>query len=596
VRILAFHPGCHDASAAAFEDYRLVAAVEEERLTRQKGSGNGVPWLAIDEVLRIAGWSRRDVDAIVATRSFFHWHYFRYPLYREIDYAVRRWRRSPDTRQRDLMVHCQLRRTADTLSIFRADSFLAENGFRPDAEFAFANHHEAHALAALFFTDWNDALLYTADGVGDNVSYSIRTLRDGRLNCEFGDDRWLLQRGPKRSSLAWAYGFATEACGFKMFRHEGKLTGLAAYGEPALAAEIARHFRIDPAGNIVADFEDDRAIKRTIDDICRGHPRETIAASIQQAIEDLTLQSVRRFIERTGARNLGLAGGLFANVRLNRLLAEHCPIDEIFIFPAMGDGGLSIGAGLCFLLQRDGLTAWLHRRRRLDDVYLGRDYNGAIDAHLGAGGARRLDGAPARITTDLLVAGKVGAAYLGRMEFGPRALGARSILASPADAAINDQLNQRLSRSEFMPFAPYVLEEDADRVFEITPVNRYAARFMTITCAVRPEWHSRIPAVIHVDGTARPQILRDDINPLYADILRAYRSATGIPVLVNTSFNVHEEPIVNRPEECLAALNDGRVDFVVTEQAVYLPAHDEQVIVPSAMAAQPSASGTMQLG
>jgi carbamoyltransferase len=155
------------------------------------------------------------------------------------------------------------------------------------------------------------------------------------------------------------------------------------------------------------------------------------------------------------------------------------------------------------------------------------------------------------------------------MEFGPRALGARSILASPADAKINDELNRRLARSEFMPFAPYVLEEDSAKVFEITPVNRYAARFMTITCAVRPEWRSRIPAVIHVDGTARPQIIRDRENPLYADILRRFRAETGLPVLVNTSFNVHEEPIVNQPSECLKALREGRVDFAVTERAVY---------------------------
>ena len=155
------------------------------------------------------------------------------------------------------------------------------------------------------------------------------------------------------------------------------------------------------------------------------------------------------------------------------------------------------------------------------------------------------------------------------MEFGPRALGARSIIASPHDPAINDNLNARLDRSEFMPFAPCVLEEDAARVFEITPVNRYAARFMTITCAVRPGWRDRIPAVVHADGTARPQIVRDAQSPLLAGILRRFRDQSGLPVLVNTSFNVHEEPIVNRPQECLRALLDGRVDFVVTPQAIY---------------------------
>jgi carbamoyltransferase len=294
---------------------------------------------------------------------------------------------------------------------------------------------------------------------------------------------------------------------------------------------------------------------------------------MQQVAEDFTLQAVRHWVERTGQRKLGIAGGLFANVRINRRLAEELPIDEIFIFPAMGDDGLAVGAGLNFLLERDGLVTWLANRRRLENVYLGRDYDVAIDRCLEADAkTRRIGGDPATLATEMLCAGSAGAIYAGRMEFGPRALGARSILASPADATINATLNDRLERSEFMPFAPVVLEEDAERVFEITSVNRYAARFMTITCAVRPEWRSRIPAVVHVDGTARPQIVNGRDNPLYADILRRFRAATGLPVLVNTSFNVHEEPIVNRPEECLQALNDGRVDFVVTKAGVYKPA------------------------
>jgi carbamoyltransferase len=307
-------------------------------------------------------------------------------------------------------------------------------------------------------------------------------------------------------------------------------------------------------------------------DIFRGQDRETIAASIQKLTEDVMLASVRHWIGRSGARRLALAGGLFANVRLNRLLAEQLPIEEIFVFPAMGDDGLAAGMGLSFLRARDGIETWLRQRRRLDNVYLGQDFDGRIDAALIAGGMRRREGAPVDVAVALIRAGKAGAIYAGRMEYGPRALGARSIIASPHDHAINDDLNKRLDRSEFMPFAPFVLEEDAERVFEITAVNRYAARFMTITCAVRPEWRARIPAVVHVDGTARPQIVRDGDNALFAGILRAFRDQTGIPVLVNTSFNVHEEPIVNRPEECLRALADGRVDFVVTRQAVYVAA------------------------
>jgi carbamoyltransferase len=398
----------------------------------------------------------------------------------------------------------------------------------------------------------------------------MRGLKDGALECFYGDDRWLTKT-LKETGLASAYGYATVACGFRMLRHEGKLTGLAAYGEPKLSDEMAAQFRFnDKSGLIETDFKNWAAMREKFLAICQGHDRETIAASIQKVAEDFTVQSVRWWLKRTGARRLALAGGLFANVRLNRLLAETLPLAEVLIFPAMGDDGLSVGCALAFLQQRDGTAAWLSHRHRLDDVYLGQDFENRIDATLAAAGMKRLPGAPLETAVELIRAGKAGAIYAGRMEFGPRALGARSIIASPHDHTINDNLNKRLARSEFMPFAPYVLEEDASRVFEINNVNRYAARFMTITCAVKPEWRERIPAVVHVDGTARPQIIHDRSNPLFAGILRRFRDATGLPVLINTSFNVHEEPIVNRPEECLQALQDDRVDFVVTEHAVYV--------------------------
>jgi carbamoyltransferase len=568
LRILAIHAGIHDASAAAFDDYTAIAAVAEERLTRIKGYGQSVPWLAIDEVLRVAGWTRRDVDAIALTRGFHPTHHLRVPLWREFRYALQRWRGKRDFR--DISTLSRRFATANTLSLLRADRFLAENAFRAQTQLRFVNHHEAHALAALFYTDWDDALIYTSDGIGDNVSYSMRSLKQGKLECHWGDDRWLTQK-VSEAGLASAYGYATVACGFRMLRHEGKLTGLAAYGEPKLAGEMAAQFRFnDNDGLIETDFRNWSAMREKFLAICQGHDREIIAASIQKVAEDFTLQSVRWWLERTGARKLALAGGLFANVRLNRLLAETLPLDEVFIFPAMGDDGLSVGCALAFLQQRDGTAAWLSHRHRLDDVYLGQDFDNRIDATLAAAGMKRLPGGSLETAVELIRAGKAGAIYTGRMEFGPRALGARSIIASPHDHAINDNLNKRLARSEFMPFAPYVLEEDASRVFEINNVNRYAARFMTITCAVKPEWRERIPAVVHVDGTARPQIIREHSNPLFAGILRRFRDATGLPVLINTSFNVHEEPIVNRPEECLQALQDDRVDFVVTQQAVYV--------------------------
>jgi carbamoyltransferase len=354
-------------------------------------------------------------------------------------------------------------------------------------------------------------------------------------------------------------------------RHEGKLTGLAGFGRPVVADKIAARFSVDDNGRVRTDFRDRHEVDDFIDGLAAAVSREDASASIQQALEDTMLPSIARLLKRHPASHLGLAGGVFANVRLNRVLAEQLPIDEIFIFPAMGDEGMPAGGALCYLLQRDGLPRWLKRRHRLRDVYLGRDYSSAIDDALKAspsvvataelpveGAARRLN------------AGQLGAIYTGRMEYGPRALGARSILANPSRRETHDLLNERLSRSEFMPFAPVIAAAKAAEVFEISAVNSYACRFMTITCNVRTQWRERIGAVVHVDGSARPQTIEREVNPLYHDILTAFERESGLPVLVNTSFNVHEEPIVNKPSECIKALVDGRIDFVVTTKGIYV--------------------------
>jgi carbamoyltransferase len=564
--ILSLHAAAHDSAAALFRDYELLAAVQQERLTRRKGAG-GLPLAAIDEVLAIAGIERAEIEALVLTRAHYPARFFALGTYKRFEDSVNRY--LGKERNKDV-VNEMIRAGVDEAgAIFAAPDFLSYLGLRDSIPIFFSNHHLAHGLSALFYTDWDDALVYTADGCGDNVHYSHRLLHDGSLTCLFGDDRWLGQ--PRRvDSLGLAYGYATQALGFRMNRHEGKLTGLAALGQPKVAAAIGRHFHVDDEGRIDSDFSSDRAMSEAIGALARECEPADMAASIQHVLEENIAASVRTLLRRHGPRHLCLAGGVFANVRLNRLLCEETGIDEIFIFPAMGDEGLVVGGALQFLLQRDGLGVWLTRRRRLNDVYWGRDHNEAIDQVLGGhGDLHAVQGDPAAVSVSLLIEGLAGAIYEGRMEFGPRALGARSILASPADAAVNTRLNARLARSEFMPFAPYVLDEDAAEIFEIGAANRYACHFMTITTAVREEWRERIPAVVHVDGTARPQIIDARSNPLYARILSGFKAATGLPVLVNTSFNVHEEPIVNTPQECLRALLDDRIDFVVTRNSVY---------------------------
>ena len=275
-------------------------------------------------------------------------------------------------------------------------------------------------------------------------------------------------------------------------------------------------------------------------------------------------------VARHCPRFIALSGGVFANVKLNQRIYERFRPREIFIVPFMGDDGLALGGVLEYLLRRRGMAGWLAARRRLEDLYWAPPPGPEAEACFAQEPRlRRLPDAPAEGAARLLAEGKIVGLFRGRMEFGPRALGARSILASPLRHEVNAELNKRLERTEFMPFAPYVAEEDAGEVFAIDEGNRYACRFMTITTEVRPAWRARIPGVVHVDGTARPQIVARAANPLYYDILSAFKRLTGIPVLVNTSFNVHEEPIVNGAAECLAALRDGRIDVLVTETGIY---------------------------
>jgi len=566
--ILTVHTGIHDAAAALFEDYELCAAVQLERLTRRKGDGSQYPDLCIDEVLGIAGATRRDVDVLVASRCEFPTEFYR--NIRGARWIREKYRKYVEKNTRRYMVG-EFRRyhTPRIDDIFDVDKYRNAGGFRDDTQVYFHNHHEAHALAALFYTQWDEALLVTADAGGDSVNYSHRRFAGGALQTIYGGEEYLVQPLPA-DSIAYAYMAMTAALGFVPLRHEGKLTGLAAFGQPVLAEKIAARFSVGEDGRIFSDFQRDSDMMAFMRELAAPVSREDASASIQKVLEDTMLLSIGRLLERTTVRRLGLAGGVFANVRLNRTLSECLPIDEIFIFPAMGDEGIPVGATLCYLLQRDGLPHWLKQRRELRDMYFGRDYTDAIDAVLGAsldvrktneqsvaGAARRLD------------AGQLGAIYTGRMEYGPRALGARSILANPSRRETHDLLNKRLARTEFMPFAPVIAADKAAMVFDVNSVNAYACRFMTITCNVKPEWRERIAAVVHVDGSARPQTIERDTNPLYYDILAAFERESGLPVLVNTSFNVHEEPIVNKPEECLKALLDGRIDFVVTAKGIY---------------------------
>jgi carbamoyltransferase len=568
--LLGIHNSAHDAAACLFRDYQLLAAVSLERLTRKKGAGvcaeQELPIPALDECLDVAGIGRADVDVICSTRD--HWEYQSYALRGRLRLKQKAFRVLGQKRLPRMTYMMQKLGVSDARDIFDADSFRARYGF-DKAVIYFANHHFAHGIAAYFYSPFDDSLIYTADACGDNVAYSARAARQSVFRVLFGCDANLHTPFPAHS-LGNLYGFFTQALGFLMDRHEGKLTGLSAFGKARAAKDIKRHFRVEDNGEISADFVSHDAMRDFAFDVARRLSREDAAASVQSVLEELICEAVEKLLRVAGTRSLAVAGGIFANVRLNRALIETTSAERIFIFPAMGDEGLPVGACLTYLHQRDGAAAWQRRRHLLEDVYLGRSYNDKFAASAATHPNIVRDGNETiSKAVEALVHGQIVALYTGRMEYGPRALGNRSILASPVAHEMNDRINKRLDRSEFMPFAPAVLEKYAADVFDLHEGNSYAARFMTITCAVRPSWRERIAAVVHVDGSARPQVVRACDNPLYFRVLSRFHERTGLPVLVNTSFNVHEEPIIDAPDQALRALVDGRVDYVLTENGLY---------------------------
>ena len=571
--ILGVHTGNHDASACLYKDFDLIAAVSLERLTRVKDAGvttdEPMPNPAIDECLAIAGIGRGDVDVLALSRALFEYQEFTLTGLRAVNQAWYRLRGRRKLRMVDQMMRKEGK--ADASAIFRTERFLAREGFGR-AHLHFYNHHLAHGLPAYFYCGFDEALIHTADGYGDGASYSARIGRPSGVELLFGGDEALFGRR-ERNSLGLLYGRFTAALGFIASRHEGKVVGLAAHGRPVAAERVASLFRVEETGRIRADFRKGQYAEVAAA-VCRDLSRGDAAASIQEAVEVLMARSIAALQKRTNLRNLAVGGGVYANVRLNRHLLENTAADAIFIFPAMGDVGLPIGGCLDYLLQQRGPEEWQRNRRVLDSMLLGRDHRAEPDAlavafpRLRLSPIRESDAVVAAVA-DALVAGKAVGIHDGRMEFGPRALGARSILASPTRREINDSLNARLSRSDFMPFAPVVLSEYAEQVFDIHAGNAHAAHFMTITCDVRAAWRDRIPAVVHIDGSARPQIVDPEPRTLYRRILEAWHSRSGIPALVNTSFNVHEEPIIDTPEQALIALAADRVDLLVLNGRIF---------------------------
>jgi len=572
----------HDAGVCILVDGEVVAAVDEERLSRVKRDGC-FPHRALDVTLKQAGLSAGDINtvAFVDRRTPWQtWFVWRYALEAALRTGVRPWGY-----------------LAFWSKMMRDYRRVPPAGVST-RDLHFVEHHRCHATSAYFPAPWDRATVVTLDGMGDfSIGGSVSHGRDGELE--------LLRRCNGYFSPGHFYMIVTEYLGFTPGRHEGKVTGLAAHGDPERAySAMTDVIRYRPgkldfvAGPVAHEFfnvirgrpgrrtkqwysqEQWEKAKAQIDSgyipddaigleyfrqAWRGFSREDIAAAAQKRFEDVIVAYVSDAIELTRERRLAVAGGCFANVRLNQRLAELPDVDAIYIHPNMSDGGLATGAALEVFHDRRRRQSRPYIHRPWANVYLGPEYS-RDDIQSAVAKESIPFTEPddlASKTASALAKGQIVAWFQGRMEYGPRALGNRSLLAAATDRGVHDRLNARLQRSEIMPFAPIILEEHAHDWFPEWSPGHMASRFMTITYDVEPSLASKAPAIVHVDGTARPQVLRRSDQPLLHAVLEEYQHQTGVPLVINTSFNMHEDPIVCSPEDALDAVARGAADVLV---------------------------------
>jgi carbamoyltransferase len=565
--INAFHG---NASAALVADGQLIAAVEEERFNRVKYAA-GFPVQAIRYCLAEAGITLQEVDHVAIPRD--PWA----RLGRKLFYAVR----MPQFARARAKVLARLSRIEDLLA-----QSIGVPRETLGARFHRVEHHRAHLASAFFVSPFDQAAVLSADGLGD-----------------FASTMWATGRGHQITvhgavafphSLGLYYTAITQYLGFLKFGDEYKVMGLAAYGEPAYHEEFQRILRLDDAmqfrlgldyfrhhreGAEMSWAEADktpvlgllfspRLIERLGPARDPAEPLEQkhrdIAATLQARLEDAYFHLLNALYARTRLKTLCLAGGVAFNCVANGKIFERTPFEQVYVQPAAGDAGLAVGAAFYVYHQVLGQP----RRFVMNHAYWGPGFSPpqirrALAASPVAHSGFQITELPrerlCRETARRIAAGKIVGWFQGRTEWGPRALGNRSIVADPRRPEMKQILNERVKhRESFRPFAPSILEEAVGDYFTCT----HPSPFMTLAYPVRPERRHVIPAPTHVDGTGRLQTVRQDTNPLYWQLIKEFESCTGVPVVLNTSFN-DNEPIVTRPEEALDCFLRTKMDVLV---------------------------------
>ena len=570
------------SGAALIVNGRVVAAVNEERLCRVK-MAMGWPRLAIAEVMRIAGVTAKDVDAVAVATKDLYWRpeaesirgYFNSHLGARKNAVLA----LGSVGSRVLGNSKAARRGYYTLKRLltrgRPECIRRElqEGFGIHAPISFIDHHDAHAASAYYTGGGSAATVISLDGAGDSVSAAVYRGEAGTLTR--------VHRVDSYDSIGNYYSYITHLLGYKAHQHEGKITGLAAYGKPIYLEQFRNmiHYKDGSIHNRAQAFHT-AAIAKLRRVLPSDAKPEDVAASIQVLLEEVCVAYVSHWTERVGLPHLSLAGGVVANVKLNQRLLAIPHVESIFVHPAMGDDGLAVGAALQLVADHTAAGEREQLVYPIEHVYLGASYSDTqIERALRAAGLRyvRCDDISDEVAA-AIEQHRVVARFDGGMEYGPRALGNRSILVHAGDQTINDWLNKRLKRTEFMPFAPVTLEEEAGTCYVGLDGAKHAARYMTITTDCTDDLKDRCPAVVHVDGTARPQLVGGE-NPGYRAILERYRQRVGYSTMINTSFNMHEEPIVGSPEDAIRAFTLGHLDYLAIGS--YLVPGENQPLQPT---------------
>jgi carbamoyltransferase len=549
--ILGINAAFHDTAAALVKDGKIIAAAEEERFTHIKHGKRPIPFStwelpfhAIDYCLRTAGITLQDVDRIaysfdpegVAESSVYKSAFddaadvLTVPdVYQDWDTLFLNYIRKAPEQLRDGYPHHLQKRLA--------------NGGDIISKWEYVNHHVAHAASAFFPSPFNEAAVLTLDGRGEQATTGYFIGKDNSLVQIDSVDM--------PHSLGMLYEKITTYLGFLHSSDEYKVMALASYGRPVYLEDFRSVIHVGNDGQYtIDDFDPEQwwgAGRRKEDPFEQLH--YDIAHSLQKALEKTVLKLAQWLYDQTGAQNLCMAGGVALNCVMNAVIRDRGPFQHVWVQPAAGDAGTALGAAQWLDVRLNTREEGPRYTAPMEHVYWGPDYSDEeIERFMlwAKMPYKRLTNI-AKETAAILAEDKIIAWYQGRMEFGPRSLGARSILASPIHPDMQARLNDIKDREDFRPVAPVVLEDDAHEWFEGAAVSP----FMLFVYPVKEDKADRIPAVRHTDGTARVQTVNRDQHPLYYDLISEFKALTGVPVLVNTSFNTRGEPIVCSPRDAI---------------------------------------------